>query len=90
MSRRPRKGGVRRGAGRPRALDGTRSVTMGLVMGDRLAEDVRLAAAEMGITKGELLRRAAAREAREVLTKRQQPVTIHGERGGRRGKKRIA
>ena len=74
-------GGRRAGAGRPRSVGGRRTVTMGLVLSDDLKADLRKAAGELGVTEGEVLRRAA----RFALTHRQQLVIIRG--GGRHGKK---
>lgn len=77
----PKKmGGPRKGAGRPRIVGGRASVQMGVVLGDDLARDLELAAGELGISKGELLRRLAKRG----LTEKQQIATIRRELGGKR------
>jgi len=68
-------GGRRPGAGRPRTVGGKKAVSMGVVMGDDLKHDIKLAAGEFGITEGELIRRAV----RFALRHKQQVVIIPGK-----------
>ena len=85
MNTNKKMGGKRPGAGRPRAVGGKKSVEMGLVLSDELARDLELSAGELGITKGELLRRLA----KKGLTEKQQSTIIRPE-GVTNGKKKSA
>ncbi len=74
MSRKP-LGGKRAGAGRPRTVGGSKTVGMGLLLGDSLKADLILAAGELGISENELIRRVLARG----LTEKQQLATIQAD-----------
>lgn len=70
-----KRGGKREGAGRRRSVGGRVSKGMGLLLGDDLQRDLDLAAGELGITRGELLRRLA----RRALTDKAQIVIIRSD-----------
>jgi hypothetical protein len=63
-------------------VGGTHTTTTSVMLDDRLNADLKLAAEELGISKGELLRRLA----RRALTEQQHSVII-APKGERRGKK---
>jgi metal-responsive CopG/Arc/MetJ family transcriptional regulator len=63
-------------------VGGKETKGFGIVLGDDLNHDMKLAASELGISRNELIRRVM----KQALTEKQQPVTIP-KKGGRRGKK---
>ena len=75
------KRSTRAGAGRPRSVGGTSSVEVGFFISAELAGDLATSAAELGVTKSELMRRLIARG----LTEKQHGVIIRPT-GGRHAK----